>query len=185
VQGVTYGPFAPDSDGLPFPAKEQVDEDFRGMLAARVNAIRTYHIPPAWLLRLADERGMNVFVDVPWRKHLCFLDSPQAQREARQEVRRAALLARDHLSIAACSVGNEISPDIVRWYGRRRVERFIRELVDTARQVHPEGLLTYASYPPTEYLELPFLDYATFNVYLHDREAFRRYLFRLQNLVGG
>jgi len=28
------------------------------------------------------------------------------------------------------------------------------------------------------------LDFATFNVYLHDCDAFRRYLFRLQNLVG-
>src|SRR5205814_1372367 len=66
----------------------------------------------------------------------------------------------------------------------RRVERFLAELADVAKQVDPKGLVTYANYPPTEYLELPFLDFATFNVYLHDREAFRRYLFRLQNLVG-
>src|SRR5207247_2202248 len=42
----------------------------------------------------------------------------------------------------------------------------------------------YANYPPTEYLELPFLDFATFNVYLHDPATFRRYLLRIQNLVG-
>ena len=53
-----------------------------------------------------------------------------------------------------------------------------------AKQADPDGLVTYANFPPTEYLDLPFLDFATFNVYLHDREAFRRYLFRLQNLVG-
>jgi GT2 family glycosyltransferase len=44
--------------------------------------------------------------------------------------------------------------------------------------------VTYANFPPTEYLDLSFLDFATFNVYLHDRETFRRYLMRLQNLVG-
>src|SRR5205807_9291420 len=58
------------------------------------------------------------------------------------------------------------------------------ELADIARQADPDGLVTVASYPPTQYLDLSFLDFVTFNVYLHDREAFRRYLFRLQNLVG-
>jgi GT2 family glycosyltransferase len=64
------------------------------------------------------------------------------------------------------------------------VERFLAGLCDVCKQADPEGLVTYANYPPTEYLDLPFLDFTTFNVYLHDREAFRRYLFRLQNLVG-
>ena len=40
------------------------------------------------------------------------------------------------------------------------------------------------SYPPTEYLDLPFLDFVTFNVYLHDQATFRDYVFRLQNLAG-
>jgi GT2 family glycosyltransferase len=84
----------------------------------------------------------------------------------------------------AYSIGNEIPPAIVRWYGAKRVERFLRELQDVARQTDPHGLITYANYPPTEYLDLSFLDFATFNVYLHDRQTFSRYLFRLQNLVG-
>src|SRR5262249_29184614 len=75
-------------------------------------------------------------------------------------------------------------PSVVRWHGARRVERFLRELADVARQEDPLAPLTYANFPPTEYLDLSFLDFATFNVYLHDRETFRRYLFRLQNLVG-
>ena len=45
-------------------------------------------------------------------------------------------------------------------------------------------MVTYANFPPTEYLDLSFLDFVTFNVYLHDREVFRRYLLPLQNLVG-
>ena len=66
----------------------------------------------------------------------------------------------------------------------RRVERFLGELRDIAKQADPDGLVTYASYPSTEYLDFSLFDFATFNVYLHDREAFRRYMFRLQNLVG-
>jgi GT2 family glycosyltransferase len=184
VQGVTYGPFAPNGDGESFPPPEQVAEDFARMRAAGINAVRTYHPPPAWLLRQADVEEMNLFIDVPWRKHVCFLESLAAQREARRLVGLAAKQGLGHPCVLGYSIANEIPPNIVRWHGRRRVERFLAELADSARQADPDGLLTYANFPPTEYLELPFLDFATFNVYLHDRETFRRYLLRLQNLVG-
>src|SRR5437016_5791864 len=69
VRGVTYGPFAPGADGQPFPARGRAAADFAAMRAAGLNAVRTYHPPPDWLLDLADERGMNVFIDIPWAKH--------------------------------------------------------------------------------------------------------------------
>ena len=184
VQGVTYGPFAPGAAGEPFPAPEVVADDLVRLRAGGLNSLRTYHLPPDWLLALADEHGVNVFVDVPWPKHVCFLESDSAQREARRLVAKAAKRGRQHGCVLAYSVGNEIPPNVVRWHGARRVERFLAELRDVAKQADPEGLVTYANYPPTEYLDLSFLDFATFNVYLHDRETFRRYLFRLQNLVG-
>ena len=184
VQGVTYGPFAPDADGEPFPSAQRADDDFAAMREAGVNAIRTYHVPPSWLLDLADERELSVLVDVPWPKHLCFLSDARSSSEARRAVRRAAERGRDHPSLLAYSVCNEVPADIVRWHGARRVERFLAELCDVARQADPGGLVTYANFPPTEYLDLSFLDFVTFNVYLHDRETFRSYLLRLQNLVG-
>jgi GT2 family glycosyltransferase len=154
------------------------------MRALGLSSIRTYDVPPEWLLGLADEQGLTVLLDVPWAKHQCFLDSRRARREARQAVRQAAERGRGHPCVLAYSIGNEIPPGIVRWHGARRVERFLAELAEVARQADPEGLVTYTSYPPTEYLDLSFTDFATFNVYLHDPETFRRYLFRLQNLVG-
>jgi GT2 family glycosyltransferase len=184
VQGVTYGPFAPGPDGHQFPAPERVADDFAGMAEVGVNAVRTYHLPPEWFFRLADRAGISVFVDVPWPKHLCFLESERAMADARAAVRAAAELTRGHPSVLALSIGNEIPPDIARWYGPRRVERFLRELADVVKQADPGRLVTYAGFPPTEYLDLSFLDFATFNVYLHDRQSFRRYLLRLQNLVG-
>src|SRR6185436_5031721 len=99
-------------------------------------------------------------------------------------VASAARQCRQSPAVLAYSIGNEIPSDIVRWHGARRIERFLKEMADTAKQTDPERLVTYANYPPTEYLDLSFLDFATFNVYLHDREVFRRYLLRLQNLVG-
>src|SRR5438270_9226821 len=184
IQGVTYGPFPPDVAGERFPEQDRVADDFAAMAAAGVNSLRTYHLPPSRLLRQAEEQQMSVLVDVPWAKHLCFLESSQARQAARDMVRQAATRGRKHASVLAYSIGNEIPPDIVRWLGARRVERFLAELLDVAKQADPEALVTYANYPPTEYLDLSFLDFVTFNVYLHDLETFRRYLFRLQNLVG-
>jgi GT2 family glycosyltransferase len=184
VQGVTYGPFGPGAHGEPFPAPGVVRADFSRMRAAGINAIRTYHATPRWLLDLAGEHEISVLLDVPWPKHVCFLDSTHARSSARRAVGQAATQGRGHRALLACCVANELPPDVVRWHGARRVERFLGELVDVAKQADPDGLVTCANFPPTEYLDLSRFDFATFNVYLHDRETFRRYLLRLQNLVG-
>jgi GT2 family glycosyltransferase len=184
AKGVIYGPFPPGDDDAPFPGPGRLRDDFARMLDVGVNAIRTYHVPPSWLLEEAQEQGLLALVDIPWSKHLCFLDSKRHQAEARRAVRCAAERGPGRGAVLAYSIGNEIPPDVVRWHGAKRVERFLGELRDVVKQSDPETLVTYANYPPTEYLDLSFLDFATFNVYLHDREAFRRYLLRLQNLVG-
>ena len=183
-RGVTYGPFPPNGRGEPFPEPEQARADFRLMQQAGIDAIRTYVVPPEWLVAAADEAGIGLLMDVPWSKHLCFLDSGRARREAREAVRRAASLGGRFANVIGYSVGNEIPTDVVRWHGAARIRRFVGTLADVARQADPAGLVTYASFPPTEYLDLPCLDFVTFNVYLHDAGAFRRYLLRLQNLVG-
>jgi hypothetical protein len=154
------------------------------MRTVGINSIRTYHSPPEWLLDLAGAHGVAVLLDVPWPKHICYLDSREARAAARQAVKHAAQHARGHRSVLAYSIGNEIPADVVRWHGVRNVERFLAELVDVAKQVDPEGLVTYANFPPTVYLNPVGYDFITFNVYLHDPEVFRRYLLRLQNLVS-
>lgn len=184
INGVTYGPFAPNPDGEPFPTPERARQDLSAMCTAGINAIRTYHLPSEELLELADEAGIGILIDAPWRKHLCFLDSEAAQKEARDIVRKMAVRCQHHACTLAYSIGNEIPPDVIRWHGANCVKRFLSELADVARQADPDCLVTYANYPPTEYLDLPFLDFATFNVYLHDRDVFRRYLLRVQNLIG-
>lgn len=184
LQGVTYGPFAPDESHQPFPHPQRIRRDFEQMRAIGINAVRTYYMPPDSFLDMADEQEMSVLIDIPWAKHLCFLESEEAKRQARHLVYAAAERGQHHPCVLAYSIGNEIPANVVRWHGARRVERFLMELTDVVRQADSEGLVTYANYPSTEYLDLAFLDFATFNVYLHDREAFRRYLFRLLNRVG-
>jgi O-antigen biosynthesis protein len=52
------------------------------------------------------------------------------------------------------------------------------------KHVDPEGLVTYVNYPSTEYLQLPFLDLVSFNVYLESDESLQTYLARLHNIAG-
>ena len=183
ISGVTYGPFEPDDRGEPFGPAERVLADFAQMRARGVNAVRTYHVPTEWFLDVADEAGMLVFSGVNWSDHFTFLDSREMQREARARAAEVARLGRDHPSLFAYCIGNEIRPDIVRWHGAGRVERFLGEMADVVRQHDPAGLVTYSNYPSTEYLDLAFVDFHTFNVYLEDDDAFERYFLRLQSVA--
>jgi hypothetical protein len=65
LAGVTYGTFAPGEDGAPYGERAQVEADFRAMAANGVNALRTYTVPPRWLLDAALRHGLWVTVGLP------------------------------------------------------------------------------------------------------------------------
>ena len=184
VKGVTYGPFAPDAAGQPFPTPEQVARDFDLVRDLGANVVRVYTVPPRWVLDLAAARQLRLLVDVPWSKHQCFLDSAAGREAAREAVRGAVAGCGGHPAIFAFSVANEIPPDVVRWSGARRVAAFLDELVAVAKEVDPRCLCTFTSFPPTEFLRPERLDFLSFNVYLHHRQPFRNYLARLQMIAG-
>lgn len=187
VKGVTYGPFPPREDGgarVFLPSPERVRADFAQMADAGINTVRLYHAPPGWFLDECERAGLKAYVTVPWEQHVCFLDQRERRRSIRERVAAAVRAHRGHPAIFAWAVGNEIPTGIVRWYGPRKVEAFIDELVDAARQADPRPLYTYANYPPTEYLLPVALDFYSYNVYLHRQRDFDGYLARLQNLAG-
>ena len=99
VKGITYGPFASNEKGEPFASPEQTASDFRLIKQLAVNALRLYYVPPPWLLELAAEHGLKLLIDIPWPKHLCFLDSKKSQAEARQVVREAVRSCRGHPAV--------------------------------------------------------------------------------------
>jgi GT2 family glycosyltransferase len=180
VRGVTYGPFD-SAPGGGFDSRT-AERDFAGMVAAGINAIRLYIPPERWLLDLAGHHGLLVMVGVPWEQHIAFLDTGAAaaiERDVRGVVRACA----DHPAVLCYAIGNEIPASIVRWHGRRRVERFLARLCRAAREEDPGALVTYVNFPSTEYLRLPDVDFLSFNVYLERRELLERYLARLQNLA--
>ncbi|OLE61571.1 MAG: glycosyl transferase, partial [Cyanobacteria bacterium 13_1_40CM_2_61_4] len=82
------------------------------------------------------------------------------------------------------AIGNEIPASIVRWHGRHRIERFLEQLYEAAKDEDPAALVTYVNYPSTEYLLLPFVDLVCFNVFLESGPQFESYLARLQNIAG-
>ncbi len=183
VKGVSYGPFALNAAGQPFASPEQTAADFAQIRELGANVVRIYHVPGRWFLDLAAEYGLKVLVDIPWNKHLSFLDTAAAREQAREAVRRAVLACARHPAVFAFSMVNEIPPDLVRWSGGEAVADFIDELVLEARRIDPECLCTFGNYPPTEFLRPQSVDFVCFNVYLHHEPAFRNYLARLQMLA--
>ena len=184
IKGVTYGTFAPDANGVQFPAREQAAADLAQMAAHGLNTVRTYTLPPAWLLDEAERQGLRVMAGVPWSQHVAFLDDRAMCREIRETVVGQIRDIANHPAVLMVALGNEIPSTVVRWHGRERTERFLSDLYHDVKNVAPETLFTYVNYPPTEFLDLPFLDVVAFNVYLHRESDMRAYIARLHLLAG-
>jgi hypothetical protein len=184
IKGVTYGTFAPDAEGVQFPALKRIDQDFAMMSAAGINTVRVYTVPELSLLDAAARHGLRVMIGVPWTQHVAFLGDSGLVRDIRKQAAATVRALASHPAALMFAVGNEIPPAVVRWHGARKVERFLRELCDACKQAAPSSLITYVNFPPTEYLDLDCFDVHSFNVYLHREADLRAYLGRLQHAAG-
>jgi hypothetical protein len=184
VRGATYGTFRPNLDGDAYPEPSTVTDDFAYVAAHGLNTVRTYDVPPRWLLDEAYSARLRVLVGLPGTVHQAVLDEPHQVDEIEAMIGTGITACAGHPAIFEYAIGNEISSSIVRWHGKRRVERYIRRLYHAAKAADPDALITYVNFPSTEYLDLPFLDFVSFNVYLEDRERLESYLARLQALAG-
>jgi GT2 family glycosyltransferase len=149
-----------------------------------INTVRVYTVPSPALLDEAARRGLRVMVGIPWAQHIAFLDDPAIHRSIRRDVISTVRALANHPAVLMFALGNEIPASIVRWHGRNRIQTFLQELYEEGKSVAPESTFTYVNFPPTEYLELPFLDVHAFNVYLHDEANLRKYVARLQHIAG-
>ncbi len=183
-KGVTYGTFKPAADGLQFPGKETVAIDFALMARHGFNSVRTYTVPPIYLLNEALENNLKVMVGLPWEQHITFLENKKGAKDIIRRVKEGVLSCKQHPAILCYTIGNEIPAPIVRWYGRKKAESFLKKLFYAVKEADPDGLATYVNYPTTEYLNLDFLDFDCFNVYLETPEKLSRYISRLHNLAG-
>lgn len=184
IRGVTYGPFRPDDQGCEYHDPETVERDFAQMAESGINAVRTYTVPPRWLLDIAAKHNLRVMIGLPWEEHITFLDNKKLANDIERRVREGVQACAGHAAVLCFTIGNEIPSSIVRWHGKRHIESFLRRLYQAVKEVDPEALVTYVNFPTTEYLELSFVDFLSFNVYLETKEKLEGYLARLQNLAG-
>ncbi|HSR51010.1 MAG TPA: glycosyltransferase [Acidobacteriota bacterium] len=182
LRGVTYGPLGPADREYGDPRR--VEADFALMRRHHVNTLRTYTLPPPWLLDLAHRQGLMVLAGIPWEQHVAFLDSRSQRRRIEDGVVSAVTSLAGHPAVMGFTLGNEIPSSIVRWHGAGRVERFLYRLYSLGKRTAPHTLFTYVNYPTTEYLQLNFLDFMSFNIYLERQKDLEAYLPRLQVLAG-
>jgi len=182
-KGVTYGPLVPGADGVAFASPEATLRDFQQIRSLGANLLRVYYVPPRWFLDLAHDHDLRILLDVPWNRHLCFLDSARSRDHAEAVVREAARACAAHPAVFALSVVNEVPADIVRWSGAGAVEAFIDRLVAAAKSEDAELLCTFGNFPTTEFLRAESVDFLCYNIYLHERQPFENYLARLQMIA--
>jgi len=184
IKGVTYGTFSPNDAGLQFPDASVVETDFALMAKHGVNSLRTYTVPPTYLLDIAQQYDLKVMAGLPWEQHITFLQTPESEKDIIRRVKEGVELCAQHPAILCYAVGNEIPAPIVRWYGKDKIECFLKKLYKAVKDVDPESLVTYVNFPTTEYLDVSFMDFDCFNVYLETPEKLSAYISRLHNLCG-
>ena len=183
IRGVTYGTFRPQGDGYLFPDREIIRKDFALMARHGFNCVRVYTVPPLYLLDLAAEYHLKVMVGLPWEQHIAFMDDAEQQLSILKRIAEGVNSCAKHDAIFCYVIGNEIPASIVRWYGKKRIEGFLRQAYDTVKAIEPDTLVTYVNYPTTEYLDLSYFDFDCFNVYLETPEKLSAYISRLHNLT--
>ncbi|MCX6857633.1 MAG: glycosyltransferase [Verrucomicrobia bacterium] len=184
LKGISYGPFRPNAQGAPFPEELRLTADLEHIAALGFDTVRLYDPPTEAVLSLAEKLGLRLMVGIPWTDHVDFLRDAASVKSIMAEVCEAVTRLRDHPSVVAFLIGNEIEKTLVRWMGPQRVQHFLERLIQAARECAPNQLFSYATYPSTEYLIPRNADFLAVNVYLEQPAAFEAYLQRLHHLAG-
>src|SRR4029079_16245265 len=137
LKGVTYGTFNPTDNGFHFPGINVVKKDLEMMANCGFNCLRTYTVPPKYLLDIAQSLHLHVMVGLPWAQHITFLENRRVPENILYSVKLAVYECNAHPAILCFVVGNEIPAPIVRWYGKRKIENFIKSLYQGVKETDP------------------------------------------------
>lgn len=183
IKGVTYGSFSPNEEGEPYPPFAKLKDDFARMRDVGINTVRLYNSPSRRIADAAWEAGLMLIPEVSFGPRSCILDTEWEEQLYTSTEQHTKELA-SHPAVLMYSIGNEMPPLLVRWYGADRVKQFLRRLCNIVKEHSDGGLITYINHPPTEYIDLPNFDVVSYNIYLEDEQLFRNYLARLHSLAG-
>ncbi|BCX48824.1 hypothetical protein HAHE_27320 [Haloferula helveola] len=183
IKGVTYGSFGLNSAGEPYPEFGKLKDDFARMADAGINTVRLYNAPSQRIADAAFDVGLKLIPEVGWGPRFCELGTHREDYLYQWVEERTKELC-GHPAVLMYSIGNEVPPLIVRWYGVERISAFLRKMCDIVKQNSDGSLVTYVNHPPTEYLNLPNFDVVSYNIYLENEASFRSYLARLHSLAG-
>src|SRR5204862_2319088 len=113
-----------------------------------------------------------------------YMSDRRGARDIEALIRVKVRVGAGHPAVLCYALGNEIPAPMARLRGHRAMEHYLERLYRIVKQEDPDGLVTYVNYPTTEYLQLPFLDLVSFNVYLESEDRFEAYVARLQNIAA-
>ncbi|WP_114751796.1 glycosyltransferase [Pleomorphovibrio marinus] len=185
IKGVSYGAFRPDEIGNEYQDKKRIEKDFKQMCQNGINTVRIPHTsPPRHLLDIAAKHGLKVMIGLSAEQYVGYLIDTDKKIDLFSIIREKLEACKNHSALLCISIGNEIPASMVRWIGKRKVEKYLKSIYNFVKREIPESIVTYVNYPTTEYLDLSFLDILSFNVYLESKDKLEPYLYRLQNLAG-
>ena len=185
VKGVTYGAFKPDGEGREYPDQGQIDRDFKQMVECGFNTVRIPHTtPPRYVLDIAHRYGLKVMVGLSAEQYVGYIVDKKKMSDVFAIVKEKLAQCIGHPALLCVALGNEVPADIVRWIGRKKIEKYLETIYAIVKKTDSSVIVTYVNYPTTEYIQLPFLDVISFNVYLENKASLEAYVTRLHSIAG-
>lgn len=164
VKGVAYSPWRAGTGpakNYPYPARELIAQDLRLVAATGANTITVFD-PPPYLLDVAHEHGLRVMCIfyVQW-----WDVGTEREVAMRQRITARVRELQAKPGILAWIAGTEVPQEVVRQRGRGTVERALEELCAAIKAQDPRRPVSHFNWPLMRQMELPFLDFVSFNVY--------------------
>jgi hypothetical protein len=165
VKGVGWDPARPGE--LPWSRACDLalaEQDFSRMAAAGFNTVRTWDAMTPEELALARRHGLAVLQGV-WIDPATDFADPEALELALARATDVARASRGSGAVLAYMIMNEPEPAHVLSVGLDPTRRFLRRVAERIRHEHPGALVSFASWPGLELLDVPSLDFVAVNLH--------------------
>src|SRR5437870_12802823 len=113
VKGVTYGTFAQDENGIERFVPQVVERDFASIAENGFNVVRTYTVPPRWVLDTAWRNGLRVMVGIPVVVTMALIDEPGKPGEIEDWARKQLRSCDGQTDVFCTTISNVIGTYIV------------------------------------------------------------------------